>query len=331
MSDSRMFRYSRWDALSVAVIPFQTACFFALALAYGHLSGVALLALAPAMFALSLQSSGANHNHYHTPIFRARWLNALARIGFSMIGNPKTPHNIGHGMHHATAQSWNEASILEMLGLKRPLHRQLAGVVMFVFESFGLKYFMFMVLLKVWPLERVAAFAAPKEQEVALRIFRKIKEPAALRATQLDLAAWLGLRIALCVIDWQFFLFYFIPVQFVVETLRQSENYLQHWGASDAQDSKRDSVSCYGTVYNWLTFNLGYHQEHHFRPGTHWLDLPKTRAELPAERRTVPFTHYVNLPVFYPAFAAELARSRAANANAVPMDAPQGEQATVPR
>jgi fatty acid desaturase len=86
------------------------------------------------------------------------------------------------------------------------------------------------------------------------------------------------------------------------------EDYLHHWGASDFRDSRRDAVSCYGILYNWLTFNLGYHQEHHLRPGVHWRKLPAMTAELPSDRRIVPFTHYLNLPVFYPDFAKALAR-----------------------
>ena len=314
MSSSPLFRHSRLDALSVAVVPFQLASFVGLAMAYDYLSWVVLVLLAPVMFALSLQGAGANHNHYHTPVFQQRRLNSLLRVGFSAIGNPKTPYNIGHGLHHAAPQSWNESSIVEMLGLKRPLHQQVMAFLMFVPEALGLKYLTFLVLLKIWPVERVAAFATPKEDErkVASKLFERIKQPTTMRATQLDIAAWMALRITLCVIDWRFFFFYFVPVQYVIETLRQTENYLQHWGASDPFDSTRDSVSCYGLLYNWLTFNLGYHQEHHFRPGDHWLGLPKTRLELPADRRTVPFTHFVNLPLFYPDLARSLAIKGAA-------------------
>jgi hypothetical protein len=38
-------------------------------------------------------------------------------------------------------------------------------------------------------------------------------------------------------------------------------------------------------------------------------------AELPTDRRTVPFSHYLNLPVFHPAFVARLAAARRGGAN----------------
>jgi fatty acid desaturase len=314
MSDSRIFRYSRWDTLSLAAIPFQAAFYILLACVYRELSIVALVALVPVLYLLSLQNAGANHNHYHTPIFRARWLNTLARMGFSLTGAPKTPYNIGHGIHHAkqVEEAFNNASALAILGLRRPLHRQLLGFVFFIFESFGLKYIVLLILLKRWPIDRLARVAMPQDIDMATRVLQKVQKPGTLRAVKLDLGAWLAFRLILCAIDWQFFLFYFIPTSYLIETFRQIDNYTQHWGATDPDDPKRDAVSCYGTFYNLLTFNLGYHQEHHLHPAVHWLDLPEVTKELPLDRRTVPLTHYINLPMFYPALAAALARTNAA-------------------
>jgi fatty acid desaturase len=312
VSRNRVFRFSGWDVLNVAIIPFQIAFYLALAYAYPRLSPLVLVAIFPVLFAMSLQNAGANHNHYHTPFFRARWLNTLTSMGFSMTGAPKTPFNASHGVHHATAQSWNDESLLGILGLRRPLHKQLIGAVSFAVESFGLRYFVLLYLLRTRPVEQVAKIASPTQPELAVLVLNQIKQPETLRATKLDLAAWVAFRIALVAIDWRFFAFYFLPCTFVIEMIRQAENYFQHWGASDPEDPKRDSVSCYGTLYNLLTFNLGYHQEHHLRPGVHWRKLPRTTAELPDDRRRVPFSHYINLPVVFPRVAAELAQKRAA-------------------
>ncbi|MFH7495324.1 fatty acid desaturase, partial [Pseudomonas syringae pv. tagetis] len=72
--------------------------------------------------------------------------------------------------------------------------------------------------------------------------------------------------------------------------MRQCENYYQHWVATDPNDTKLDSLSCYSTLYNLMTFNLGYHQEHHIKPGLHWLKLPELTKELPSVRHTVPYS-----------------------------------------
>ncbi len=311
----RVFKYSVWDATNVAVIPLQAAFFVWLAMAYPTLSVPTLLALVPVVYVLALLNSGANHNHYHTPFFRQRWLNVAARLGFSLLGAPKTPHNLYHGYHHGTKKSWNEASFLQIVGLRRPLLKQVLGFLGFYLDSFGFKYVVLFVLLKRWPVGRLAAFATPDDTVMGERLFKRIKEPATLRAAQLDVLVWVGFRVLLCVIDWKFFVFFFVPATYAVETLRMGEDFMHHWGAADPDDPKRDAVSCYGRIYNWMTFNLGYHQEHHLRPGEHWLRLPAMTAELPTDRRTVPFSHYLNLPVFHPAFVARLAAARRGGAN----------------
>jgi hypothetical protein len=47
----------------------------------------------------------------------------------------------------------------------------------------------------------------------------------------------------------------------------------------------RGTTSHYGTCYNWLFFNDGYHVEHHARPSTHWRSLRRNAASsAPASR-----------------------------------------------
>lgn len=47
----------------------------------------------------------------------------------------------------------------------------------------------------------------------------------------------------------------------------------------------RGTVSHYGSLYNFLFFNDGYHVEHHERPGAHWRELPRQKAEKGAVSR----------------------------------------------
>ena len=50
-------------------------------------------------------------------------------------------------------------------------------------------------------------------------------------------------------------------------------------------------MSHYGAMYNFLSFNDGFHQEHHLRPSAHWTTLPEVgRDELyKVERIVSPF------------------------------------------
>lgn len=56
------------------------------------------------------------------------------------------------------------------------------------------------------------------------------------------------------------------------------QNYFEHFGACP-EVPEANSVSHYGALYNRMTFNDGYHQEHHLRPAQHWSQLPELRGQ----------------------------------------------------
>lgn len=85
--------------------------------------------------------------------------------------------------------------------------------------------------------------------------------------------------LAMCVfliISWKWTLFVYLPVLYVSLVLFNLQNYYEHTGA-DPESPYANSVSYYGRIYNLLTCNDGYHQEHHLRPQTHWRLLPDVR------------------------------------------------------
>jgi len=295
MSLPRIFRNGPIDLVLILTIPLQVASFVAFAYWYHLMNWPYLIFVSILMFLFSLQNAGANHNHYHTPIFNYGFLNTLARLGFSLTGSPKTPFNIRHGIHHATQRSFNDIPLRQMLGIKSPFS-QLVDFALYVAEAIGLKYIVFLVLLRYWPEERVARLAAPSEMETATKLFQRLKSPDLLQKAYADIAVWLGFRGVLCIIDWKFFFFFFVPVTYVITKIRDADNYFQHWGAVDPFDKLRDSVSAYGLFWNLLTFNLGYHQEHHIEPGTHWKKLPEITKKLPCDRRFVAGSQYSNGP-----------------------------------
>lgn len=321
---SVLFRYSYLDLLSIAVIPVHAAIFVLVALEWDQLSWPMCAALAPLFLLMSVQNTGANHNHYHTPIFRKEWLNSLVGIGFSLEDGPKTPYNIGHGLHHRSTGSENESKVLEVMGFTPKPQRIFVDFVDFVLTWSGLKYVAAMVMLERWSFDRIANLFRvggtnqDASSSIVMTILRTLKDNDDLRRRcKLEIAFSMAFRATLIVISWEFVVFFLLPVQFLISRIRATENFLQHWGATDPTDPLRDSVSCYGTFYNLLTFNLGYHQEHHYKAGVHWLELPRLRAKMPDDRRIVPFTHYINLPLFYPSVARSLANQRKADAPVV--------------
>ncbi|WP_460505449.1 fatty acid desaturase [Hydrogenophaga soli] len=291
-----VFRNDPIDIFLILTIPLQVMSFVALAYWYHSMDWVWLIFAPILMFLFSVQNAGANHNHYHTPIFNYRFLNTLARLGFSLTGSPKTPFNIRHGIHHATQRSFNDVSLRQMLGIKTNPFSQLVDFALYVTEATGLKYIVLLVLLRYWSVERVATLAAPNEMETATKLFQRLKSSDMLKKAYADIAVWLGFRVTLCILDWRFFFVFFIPVTYIITKIRDADNYFQHWGALDPFDEMRDSVSAYGFFWNLLTFNLGYHQEHHVKPGLHWRKLPEITKTLPSDRRFVAGSQYSNGP-----------------------------------
>ncbi len=123
------------------------------------------------------------------------------------------------------------------------------------------------------------------------RAVRDLPEARQIAAEAAVIAAfWLTLAVA----DWRFALFY-LAIAYLSLAATYAQNYLEHYGAIPGS-RRTDSVSCYGTLYNILWCNNGYHQEHHYRPGLHWTKLPELRAQMPPEdqRRVVKWAHFMN-------------------------------------
>ena len=141
------------------------------------------------------------------------------------------------------------------------------------------------------------AFLGPLRQDVRvyLRAARRKGEGAWVLA---EAVAWLAFVAVLTVWNARGVVFFFLPVWYLGHCAALWENYLEHHGAIPGS-RRTDSVSCYGRLYNWIWFNNGFHQEHHFRPGVHWSRLPSVREQLPPEtqRRVCRGAHWFN---FFP-------------------------------
>jgi fatty acid desaturase len=99
-----------------------------------------------------------------------------------------------------------------------------------------------------------------------------------LRQVQIDRTSHcLGLALFMF-ISWQWTVTCYLPAFFLTLTLVNVQNYYEHYGARPG-DRGANSVSCYARLYNLLTFNDGYHQEHHLSPGSHWSQMPAVREK----------------------------------------------------
>lgn len=81
----------------------------------------------------------------------------------------------------------------------------------------------------------------------------------------------------------------FIMLSFLLTcALNQAVSYGLHWEQAQFRgDTTRDSHSSYNKLYNIVSFNCGYHQEHHHKPNVHWTKLPtEVYPLIPQDRKT---------------------------------------------
>lgn len=103
------------------------------------------------------------------------------------------------------------------------------------------------------------------------------KRKQELKQVQWDrIAHFLGLCVFF-MISWQWTLLCYLPAFYLSLAFVNVQNYYEHFGALP-ENKMANSVSHYGRVYNRLTFNDGYHQEHHLSPIAHWCEMPKVRS-----------------------------------------------------
>ena len=73
--------------------------------------------------------------------------------------------------------------------------------------------------------------------------------------------------------------------------------YGAHWGVLERRgDTTQDAISVKGFWYNLLGFGLGYHQEHHHKPGVHWTRYKEVTPLLSPDRKFIKGYHLTNNP-----------------------------------
>jgi fatty acid desaturase len=85
--------------------------------------------------------------------------------------------------------------------------------------------------------------------------------------------------LALLFMNWRYLLLFYLPSYYLGWVLIYAHTYTMHYGAKPG-NYYANSVSSYHRLYNWVFFNNGYHQEHHWDPKAHWTTMPQVKEEL---------------------------------------------------
>jgi fatty acid desaturase len=276
----RIWRNTRWDALLLAFSVAQFGATLWLATRWGHApvpERIGSFALLVVMMAYNIIV--VSHLFTHVAWFVSPRLNGLASMLNSVnIGQSVQVYEFTHVRNHhrynndakgedGTTRDTSSTYRDGRDGEHAPLLPYAFGGALSSLADRGRE------LLAATRLWRVGAHERSLLAQAARGPGRRARE---LRQVQLDRMAHCLALAMFALISWSWALECYLPAFYLALALVNVQNYYRHYGARPG-DHAADSVSHYSRLYNLLTFNDGYHQEHHLSPAMHWSQMPAVR------------------------------------------------------
>jgi fatty acid desaturase len=203
------------------------------------------------------------HNFIHNPFFKSTFLNqAFSVLNSLCLGIPESVYRIHHLEHH---RHNNNPAKDESSTYRYGKNGEEENI--FLYSTLG-----------VMRTDLVSLYKTA------------LKQSPLVHVELLSLSLFIA---GLSILNWKLFLGYVLTSYVFGQVFALWENYCEHHYA-DFSDRKRDSVSCYNSIYNIVWFNNGYHQEHHYSPTIHWTEIPSVKERLPTDRVIVRGCHLSN-------------------------------------
>jgi fatty acid desaturase len=262
-TDSKLFRYSRYDAIPVAAAVLQFAYLIGLFYAFPRLPAWALVPLGFVWaVSISWNINGISHNFLHNPYFRSPALNRCfsmlesVTVGFSQVFYEQV-----HKDHHKGNADRPDPNgrTRDPLSIYKHGHN---GMPENPWRYVFLSYF----------------------RDDPKAIYRSIRRKGRALAAWgvFEIVLFLSLYAAAGIANWRFICF-FLPCYYFGHCLSYLNGYYLHFGGNPDVPLAW-GVSSYHKLYNALWFNNGYHAEHHYRPRVHWMDMRQLHSELGQEQ-----------------------------------------------
>lgn len=113
------------------------------------------------------------------------------------------------------------------------------------------------------------------------------------RALLVEIVVVVAAFAALVAVAPTYTLFAHVPGVLLGLSLCQASGVFEHRHAGEDVD---EGVSTYGSLYNFVWLNDGFHREHHVAPGAHWTTLPRRRAAPGPTSARAPLLRWVDEP-----------------------------------
>lgn len=277
----RIWKHTPLDAIMVALSAAHLATTVWLASTWSAASpGWRLASFALVLLMTIYSVIVITHLFTHTPWFQSHALNALGSMLHSInIGQSAKVYELMHVRNHHCYGNDRRGPDGQCRDFSSTFQEgrngQHASLARYAFlGAFSTLDDIAQALLSATRAWRVG----PAEQRVLDLLAKGPARARERRQVQLDRMAHFVAVAALSSISWEWMLACYLPAYYLALAFINVQNYYEHYGATP-DNQYADSVSYYGRLYNLLTFNDGYHQEHHLRPGAHWSRMPAVRRD----------------------------------------------------
>jgi fatty acid desaturase len=220
------------------------------------------------------------HLFTHNPWFRSPRLNAAASVLNSVnIGQSMQAYHVSHVRNHHRYHNDRPGPNGPPRDLSSTYADSTDGTHLSIWRyAFGCAF----ATLRNEAWLRLTAFvpglAAEQSARSADDVVGARLRQGERRQMRLELIVLSLVLLGLLIVRPSWVLFAYLPSFFTALVLVNVQNYFEHFGARP-ENRFANSVSHYGRFYNFITFNDGYHQEHHLCPQEHWSRMENVRRQ----------------------------------------------------